>query len=311
MIERPPRRKCFAFAILVDVAPRFYVQALVFYWTLKAYLNVPEGDIFIHYVSGAAEDVISYLAGKGVVTIEVSIWHTLSPPCNKLRMFENPLLADYEYVIFSDCDKVYYPPILTHLSGDSIKACRFVARPPFYVFERVYAELNRELRQVVIRGIPYDSPVQDGRTPYNNMNGGTYIIPGKRISELYNIWSFHVDWLIDNDELMGEWTRNIDQVALCLAMDQCHEEIELLPKSFDLGLGALNIGNIKGGDAPEIGAIHYHARMTDEGQLWPKPGCHPALVEKVAEINGLITQNSEKEFPNYRNYAEECRGLWL
>ena len=311
MSPKEVEKKSFAFSIVIDVAPRFYVQSLVLYWTLREYLSFPENNIHYHFVRGVDQILIDYFHEKGIHIHIVEPWSSVSPPCNKLRQLENPQLRQYDYLVLSDCDKIYYKPILDEINGGMIKACQFVARPGFEVFEKIYDRLGIPFRNVVNRLVPSDVVSQDSRTPFNNLNGGTYIVPSSQLDQISELWIKYANWLIENKELMGCWTRNIDQVALCMVMDSLGQDMEILSKHFDLGPGAKRVRISDETGLPEIGAIHYHARMTESGMLWPKPMCNQNIVEKMMEANALIEYCTKQEFPLYTHYAGQCGGLWL
>ncbi len=300
----PPR---VAFSCVVDTQARFHRQALLWYHGLKKFVNVQPGEVFIHHTKGCDPALMAYFAAEGVRTIEVETFDTRSLPLNKLRQLDTPELADFDYVVLSDCDKVYFPELRSVIRGDAIKACFFVARPPLPVFEALYAQRGLPLGRVIARPAgSKDDP--DPKSLWNNANGGTYIIPKRHWPLLVKRWAQMSRWLLDQPSTLGQWMRNVDQVGLCMVLDEAGMEIDLLPKLFDVGVNVKQFGapeaSNKAARTPFVGAIHYHDQVSAQGRVVPGEHCHPLVREKIDHINQLADTLPGQAATLYASYCE-------
>lgn len=283
-----------SFSCVVDALPRFYVQALIWYWTLEEFVKVPVEDLYIHYTPGCDGQLIEYFRRQGINTIEVLPFSKVSPPCNKLRQLETTTLQRYEYIVLSDCDKVYSNMIRSWLKGDSLLACHFVARPPFRVFERLYSAAGFGSLRPVVRPLDVKEDVPDPRTPLNNVNGGTYIVPQAVFAKLAEIWPKWANWLLERTELLETWVRNLDQVSLCLALEELNIDVTELPKYFDYGVNVSKVPFCGQDPMDMVGAIHYHNSLTRRGMIARGPKCNPVIATRIDAVNALLARRASE-----------------
>jgi hypothetical protein len=287
-----------AFSCVVDTDPKFYLQSMIWYWGLRENLSIDSSCIFVHMVKGCDPEVVEYFESQGVNVKLVDRVSTFSPPLNKLAQLDNDELNSFSYIVLSDCDKVYFEAILDWFSGDAIKACFFVAKPPFSVFKNIYQAYGLDFGKFTYRPMPKDE--DDPRSLPNNVNGGTYIIPRERWAGLANEWKRATEFLVDNNSMVEKWSRNIDQIAFCMAMDKLDWEVSELPKYFDIGVNVRN--------APQnhdefftVGALHYHASLNPSGVIESGANAHVKVKQAINKANNMVSERLMNN-PVFRKY---------
>jgi hypothetical protein len=169
-----------------------------------------------------------------------------------------------------------------------------VARPSYRVFADIYRAAGFPPPRIAMRAPDPRTPDRDPRTPPNNVNGGTYILPVRVFEKVAHVWPKWADWLIERWGLLEGAERNIDQVSFCLALEELGVDVTELPKYFDYGVNIVNLP-VRAGDSMElIGAVHYHNNLSSLGMIVPGPKCHPSIRRKIEEINELVARNARK-----------------
>lgn len=275
-----------AFSCVVDTHSKFYLQSMIWYWGLRENLGIDNSCIFVHMVKGSDQEVVEYFKDQGVNVEMVDRVSTFSPPLNKLAQLENDELNKFDYIVLSDCDKVYFEPITDWFNGDNIKACFFVSKPPFSVFRNIYQAYELPFGRFTYRPAPKDEV--DPRTLPNNVNGGTYIIPKDRWMPLAIEWKRATEFLVDNKNLVEKWTRNIDQIAFCMAMDKLDWEVAELPKYFDIGVN-VRYAPQNNDELFTVGALHYHSSLNSRGFIESGKSAHARVTQAIQKANQMVS----------------------
>lgn len=290
-----------AYSCVVDNNPKYYSQCYIWINCLIKNLGVDPKDIFVHFVEGSNEQVVQEIKSHGVNTIDVKRRSLESPPLNKLRQLETSALLMYDYVVLSDCDKIYYKPFLSWLNGGDVKACSFVARPNYSTFCNIYKLYGLDEPVFCYRAKGGKDEL-DPRTPPNNVNGGTYIIPVINFKPIAKEWIKATEWLEKKLELLGPWKRNLDQVSFCMALDTLQYNVVDLPKYFDLGMNVKNYP-AENKDVFCIGALHYHDSLNKYG-IVSGDKCLVEIKEHIAEVNDLVELLKAK-YPTFKHVLEQ------
>ena len=290
-----------AYSCVVDNNPKYYSQCYIWVNCLIINLSVDPKDIYVHFVEGCDEQVVEEIKLHGVNAIYVKRRSLQSPPLNKLRQLETPALLSYDYIVLSDCDKIYYDYMLSWLDGDNVKACSFVARPNYDTFCNIY-DLYELSKPVFCYRAKGGKNELDPRTPPNNVNGGTYIIPVVKFAPIAKEWIKATEWLERRLELLGPWKRNLDQVSFCMALDKLQDNVVELPKYFDLGMNVKNYP-ADNKDVFAIGALHYHDSLSKHGIVCGNE-CLVEIKEHVVVVNNLV-KLLIKKYPAFKYSIEQ------
>ncbi|MEM7255748.1 MAG: hypothetical protein AAF404_00005, partial [Pseudomonadota bacterium] len=170
------------------------------------------------------------------------------------------------HFVLTDCDKVFVEFSL-EWCDDSVRACRFIPRPTFAIFEDLFSRhFGTTPRFVMERPDPQD-PTKDGRNYVNNHNGGLIIMPAAKLHRMTERWKCWIDRLLEQPEVLRKNVRNLDQVALALAMHEMGSDINFLPSTFDLGPNITGVSPhvIEPGSGQLV--LHIHGSEDEQGRI--------------------------------------------
>lgn len=279
------------FSCVVDVHPRFHLDALRWFAALTAVAGVEPTDLVAYVVGSAASDALEYLRAQGVRVQSVEPFDPVSPHCNKIsgavRLAQDgvdglAVLCDTDVIVLEDPRTLVLPP-------RSI-ALKTVDRPnpPLEVLVDVFEASGLPLPLLV--SLPWE-PEQ--LTVSGNGNGGLYLIPGPTLSTVASAWEKWARWLIDRRHLLGRWTVHLDQVAMALAL--ASEGIE--PVSLDVrwNMPTHDVARIPP-DAPRPAGIHYHTQVDTTGRI--RLTGTASIDERISVANEAIGDLWHRAFPN-------------
>ncbi len=274
-----------AYSCYVDNQRKFQVQSLRFIYSLNK-IGVDASDIYITANSECPKEYFSALSDKLKVSVTIRDNFTnISKPANKWLQIDSQFPEQYTHLILNDCDKYYYS-FNSNWADDSIRACKFVPRPTFTIFEKIFKHYNFNPPRFYLDNPDPRSELKDKRNYVNNHNGGMLIIPIGKLNKLTERWKYYIDNLLDNISLLEDCVRNLDQVAFACAMEDLGSDINHLPKSLDIALGVQNIeyylnDYIKHGQL----ILHIHADEDEFGMIKHRSTTDKKLVELVNRIN--------------------------
>ena len=273
------------YSCFVDSKTRYMKQAVRFLYSLVR-IGVDIDNIHFSICEDVDEKYIQLLKHNcGLKNIEKYKKFThVSKPANKWLQLCNPNLVQYSHIIVNDSDKVYINFDENWADG-SVRACKFVPRPTFTVFENIFRlfELGSP-RFHLEKPDPRDES-KDPRNYVNNHNGGLIIIPGHLLDPLKNTWKKYIDLLHDNSSVLGENIRNLDQVAFALAMEELRHDINFLPKSLDIGMGVRNLSPWLTSVQSNQLIFHIHQDEDANGIILPREGSDKAIRDLSDSFN--------------------------
>ncbi|MEM7259066.1 MAG: hypothetical protein AAF404_16945, partial [Pseudomonadota bacterium] len=212
------------------------------------------------------------------------IFTTESRPANKWLQLDDIDFSDYSHVIINDTDKVYisFDP---RWANDSIRACKFVPRPTYAVFESLFAHFNLGSARFFLDQPDPRDKLRDPRNYVNNHNGGMIIIPTNIVATVTDQWKHYIDELGRNTQLLGPCVRNLDQIAFALAMESLGIDINFLPKSLDIGLGVRNLSSHVIADDSGQFILHVHADEDANSTIVCRDTTNEKIQDIVAQFN--------------------------
>ena len=229
-----------ALSCVVDNHPRFLVEAILWATCCKSYLSRSIYDISVHFVDIWPERIVSHFGSLGINCIKNDALLPDARHCNKII----PLLSDadtggYDYKIVTDTDLYIVKDIGDFLKSGRVRvAPNNHCNPPLHLFDAIVREAG--LPNAARPGISlFGGPGGWRETHINNMSAGIVCIPSairRRIAERWLHWA---RWLLEHRQMLQSWSVHVDQVALCLAMEEAGEDIEFLPPQTNAVLNLL------------------------------------------------------------------------
>lgn len=282
--QRTPMKKL-AYTCYVDNQTRYKKQAIRFiYSLLRSGINID--DIFVSLSDDIEQEylrLLSDLIGVKNLSIHKNFTET-SKPANKWLQLNQDSFDGYTHVSLNDCDKVYID-FDDNWATNSVRACKFVPRPTYNVFKKIFENYNLgNPRFTLEKPDPRDKHA-DPRNYVNNHNGGLIIIPAHLIELVTQTWKKYIDLLLADIDQLGDNGRNLDQIAFSMAMELLGEDINHLPKSLDIGIGVRNLSEhlLK----PKTGqlVLHIHGDEDDKSMIVCRENTDPNLAKLVSSFN--------------------------
>jgi hypothetical protein len=249
---------------VVDDHPRFHLDAIRWFTTLTVVAGVDPHDLVVHVVGREASDALDYLRTGGVKVRPVERFDPRSPHCNKiagaLRLAEDGMegmtvLCDTDVVVLDDPRGIEVPP--DAIAGKPVDS----PVPPYEVIVAIFAAADLDAPPPV--PLPWGT---DRRTVRGNNNGGLYLVPGPRLTEVASAWARWARWLLDRADLLHEWTVYIDQVAMAMALAATGTGSMALEVRWNT---PTHDPTTIPADAAEPSVIHYHQQVDRRGRLLP------------------------------------------
>lgn len=260
--------------------PHFAIQVMTWAWTLIDLAGVDPSKLVVHAVPGASSEAKKGLSQLGVEIIESNPFHPDNPYCNKLVQMRSKKILEAEAVVLCDTDIAFTRPIVDVISTETIRAKIVdLANPPLETWEEIIKESGLDWPGVV------STTCGDEATVDINFNGGLYVIPGKYIKVLSDLWPRWAEWLIDRRSIIPEkYRKHVDQISFGLACQQGRLSIDPLPLEHNF---PTHLGDVVGRHVvPAV--LHYHSNV-DGDYLLRFIGLG-SVDAQIASVNRVISQ---------------------
>jgi SAM-dependent methyltransferase len=279
---------------VLDTHPRFHLEALRWYATLRRFAGVDSSSLVLHVVGlEARHEVPDFLRSEGVVVRPVAPFDPRSPHCNKiagaLSLARQPPCGD-ETCVLTDTDLVLFDdPRTIDLPRESL-GMKVVdwSLPEISVLRHVFHAAGLPL--------PPERPVglrPTETTLRGNGNGGLYVLHRSLLPTVADAWSRWARWLLDEDALRKACDPHSDQVALALAIAAEGISLHDLDVSWNTPIHFVE-------DLPRLPtpphALHYHRRTTAQGEI--RPTGDPVIDSRVEQANAATAAVWRQHFPN-------------
>ena len=280
------------FSCVVDVDPRFHLEALRWYATLDRIVGVDPADLVVHAVEGSESHVLEFLRSRRVSIVDVERFDERSPHCNKISGAVSLARRGVDgLAVLTDTDvAVVQDPRHIALGANEVGLRRVGAgNPPLHILETLFEAAGVELPPPV----PIEFAPRTGQfTLSGHGNGGLYVVPGPLLPALAAAWERWARWILDHLHLLETWSTFVDQAAMTLALA-------------DGGCSPCNLGlewNFPTNNPRRIparppvpAALHYKGNVTADGPLGPSGS---AVVDRrIAIANEAITRVWAEAFP--------------
>lgn len=280
-------KKNVAFSCFVDANTKFEREVMRWLWSLVENLGVQPRDIYITCDPKVSSSLVSFFGEfDGLNVAYEKCFTESSKPANKWLQLKQLCgqLQDYTHFVITDCDKVFVE-FSTEWCDDSIRACRFIPRPTFAIFEDLFSRHFGTIPRFVIERPDPQDVNRDGRNYVNNHNGGLIIIPASKLTVVTNRWKEWIDKLLEQPEVLCSNVRNLDQVAFALAMHELGSDINFLPATFDLGPNISGVSPfiLKPGSGQLV--LHIHGSEDEDGRILCGDSVPDHYRELIEQIN--------------------------
>ena len=278
------------FSCVVDADPRFHLEALRWFATLRHVVGADPADLVVHAVGGCRSDVLQYLGDQGVSIRDIEPFDERSPHCNKIAGAVD--LADRGtdgLAVLTDADVVVLEdPRRLPLGADSVGGTPVERPHPLLpVLKRVFAAA--ELPEPPLWPV---GKHPDMSTLAGNANGGFYLVPGGRLTSVASAWARWARWLLEHLELLERWTLNVDQVSMAMAL--ASEGIEPVQLDARWNFPTHERKRMPTTITPAV--LHYHSEVNTQGLL-TRTGVD-AVDGQIEVANAAISKVWHTAFPN-------------
>jgi hypothetical protein len=273
------------FSCVVDVDPRFHLEALRWYATLSLVVGVDPSELVVHAVGGSETAALGYLRQRGVSVVDVEVFDERSPHCNKIAGASSLARLGVDgVVVLTDTDVVLVEDARGLALGTNEVGFRSVGagNPPLDVLERLFEAAGVKTPERV----PIEFASTPGqRTLSGHGNGGLYAAPGSILPMLTAAWERWARWVLEHRHLLENWSTFVDQVAMTLTLAEL--DIRPRPLGLEWNFPTNNPRRIPA-RPPVPAALHYKDNVTEEGLLGPSGS--PVVDRRIALANKAIAQ---------------------
>jgi SAM-dependent methyltransferase len=277
------------YACVVDAHPRFHLEALRWFATLTRVAGVAAEDLVVLTVDATTSDALQYLQDTGVRIIPVDRFSERSPSSNRISGAKRVASEGYEgSVVLTDTDVVVLDDARQLPVPDGAVAMKptELPNPPLRVLQTTFKAAGLELPELVdIELCPGEQTVS------GCANGGLYLTSTPVLRALVDPWSDWANWLLQNPELLGEWSFHVDQVAMSLALEQSGIRVIRLDSHWNC---PTHLSSLPMVDCPAV--LHYHNRVDDTGLI--RSVDVPSIDSSIGRANAAIRDIWNEAFPN-------------
>jgi 2-polyprenyl-3-methyl-5-hydroxy-6-metoxy-1,4-benzoquinol methylase len=309
LAKRPATPKVSISCVVAD-HPRFRIQA--WNWLLSLAALETQCRVFVHYLPGAlSQTVQAEFLSLGATLIEVAPFgEGPARYCNKIRQLETRQLLDADFVILSDTDIAFLQDPALLVRADRFRAKTVDApNPPKPLWSELFARAHLAER---VRETPLEMEPAT-QTFATNFNGGLYVIPVAMARTLLPLWHKHAAFCLQQQDLLGDYLRNSDQLGMGLALAESGLPIDPLPTGANLPthFPKEELARIP---AQEVASLHYHEHVDIHGM--PCQTGVDWIDAAIVRMNGILTSERRKRFSNeifwdfrYAHFPELGSGL--
>jgi 2-polyprenyl-3-methyl-5-hydroxy-6-metoxy-1,4-benzoquinol methylase len=257
--EPPAAPGSIAYSCVLDQDPFMAAQCFIWLNCLLEIKSAPPENIFIHHTGIANADFASWLESRRVNLVKIKPFDARSPHCNKLQQLKTFSQNTFDRVVLMDCDTAWIGRAPLPRGGPMAGKVVDLARPS----EAILGAIFRQAGFGEPDWIPVSVPMGPGarRTDRNNCNGGVYVLDGTLIPQLNVTWRRWANWCLENRPLFGEFTVNVDQVSLALALRELGLAADSLPIEWNYPIQPATVlpTALLPDVTPQI--VHYHQNI--------------------------------------------------
>lgn len=301
----------FAFSSYVDNSRKYLIQGFIWAMSLKHITGINSSNIYLCLNEKIEREVIDFYIASGVKRENIFFGKTISEeslPINKINQIDHFKNKNFSKIIFSDTDMIFQDNFLDWLGYQyAIGANMFVSRPPMKIFKSLMSKFNIAKRRSYVFGAidKNDYPM----TLANNIIGSVYVIDGKKYDEICNSWKDYCYKCLKNISLINGFERNIDQIAMTLAL----EDLDILATRLcqEVNIGP-NVDFLRPAPKDEFKygfmfyGYHFHDFLSlDTGLVEHSQKSHKAIKEFVADINKMLNEKKVADFIALLNKLEK------
>ena len=277
---------------VLDVHPRFYLEALRWYASATEIAGIDPHDLRVKIVGQPRADVADFLRERGVCVQAVEEFDTRSLGyTNKIsgalrlcreRFDGVAVLGDADLLICEDPRSIALPADSVGMNPVDHE------RPSMAVLRSVFAAAK------LPEPPPVDLPLLPGaQTLTGNGNGGLYVVPAGILPALAQAWARWARWLLDRPELLGLWASHVDQVGMALAVASEGIGVVRLGTRWNAPIHFPELADAQT-EPPAI--IHYHQRLDEFAQV---KGVGIGFVDTVVDrANAASAKVWQQSFPS-------------
>lgn len=295
-------QKSFSVACVVDRHPRFYTELILWAECVARYLPSSFKKI-VYFVEHEVPDLSIWLSDRGFETRISERLVPASPHCNKIAPFLDRFESDYALVCDVDLFFVADPSPL--FRSDRIRAApNNHCNPPLHIFKLLLDAAGMSDRPIRPGVSLFLGHAAQRETHINNLNAGIVGIPTPLCIEVAKAWLHWGRWLVDRADILGQWKMYMDQVALCLAMEQLGLDIEFLPPQVNCILELLpQVATVYAFHLTSAHIPDYADKFSSDRTL--QPNAFPkGLTQSIVLLNDCILRAAAviEQLPSTRDH---------
>jgi 2-polyprenyl-3-methyl-5-hydroxy-6-metoxy-1,4-benzoquinol methylase len=258
-LDSRPAPESIAYSCVMDQDPLMAAQTFIWVNCLLEIQSVPPENVFIHHTGIANADFASWLESRRINLVKIKPFDARSPHCNKLQQIATFLRRTFDRIVLMDCDTAWVGHAPLPRGGPVAAKVVDLARPSEAILTGIFHKAGFGDPDWIPVSVPMGPGAQ--RTDRNNCNGGVYVFDGTVLPQLDAAWRRWADWCLDHRQMFGEFSVNVDQVSLALALRELGLAVDSLPIEWNYPIQPASLlPTAKMPDVtPQI--LHYHRQI--------------------------------------------------
>lgn len=258
------------FSMLVDFGyPKSVMQSIPLIKSIRKYgSSLKDSDILLCYVGKMTDSYLKAVSHiNGIKFKQVDQFHPNHKHSNKLRIYEQPEIFEYEFLCALDCDTVILGDISPTLKDGAISMKMADGKTiSSKIMKRVFGAANQIY--------PSESyKTTNGHNSIAYCNNGFLVTDTSNIN-FFKIWKKKTMWLCENQNLLDDKRFFTEQVSLSLAIYESGINLNLVDVIYNFPTH----NKLKLKSVPIV--AHYHDQM--------KGGILKTPYQKINDMINLL-----------------------
>jgi hypothetical protein len=214
------------------------------------------------------------------------------PYSNKLRLLEESMGEDFDYLVVLDTDILVADDFLSFIDGDSIKA-KPVNYDPIGLenWEKLFDHFNLKFPKNRVKTITSGTET----IPY--FGSGVMIIPKKYVKTIFESCSNFIHLLCDHRDQgklpqIFSKQKHLNEI-ICLALSLAKNNLDCSHLPLEMNYSTMKVSEEQNPTFLKPKLIHYHHKIFDNGSIIPCP--YENINKTIDKINGFLVKEKKLE----------------
>ena len=289
-MKRNPGASNILFACVTDNEEEYLEKALRLIKSIRWFGGrASQADILICAVNGINSYYENLYRSYGATVRTAPEFHPKNPYANKLRIFDQPDIKDYETLILLDCDTLVLQDPLPYVDGNFRASIAPVPTISSNTLTKLCDRLNLKAPAPI-----YTNTYARTKTIWY-CNSGVLVLPVALIKYIVPHWITYQNLLLDDPILFRACGMHTNQASLALAYAFNPIPFNQLPFAMNFQLNHLHMPPPMEVIEADPVIVHYHQKHDAQGCIPPLP--YTKAHQRVRAFNNQLRKEQADQKP--------------